>query len=46
MVLLHDVGNILVGQEEVSWVVELQVHRVFVHHGKMILEGEDKSVIA
>lgn len=46
VVLLHNMGNILAGQEEVSWVVELQVHRVFVLHGKVILGGKDKLVMA
>ena len=39
VVLLHDVSRLLTGQEEVPWLIELQVHGVFVHHAEVILRG-------
>lgn len=45
VVLLHDVSHTLTGQEEVSWVVELEVHRVCIQHVEVFLkEHRDVSL--
>lgn len=43
VVLLQDVGHLLAGQEQVSCVIELQVHGVFVQQAQMLLTGNGEG---
>ncbi len=45
VVLLHDVSHLLTGQEEVSRLLELEVHGVFIQYAEVILKGCRRATV-